>query len=194
MIVCKKKKLVYFHNPKTAGSSITKVLAPHSTKAKELDGLVMGGGWQGKFHHDGNQHQKMTLTQYGEFKDYFKFSFVRNPFDIVLSFWEKSTKDRNYGTLEEFLLSNEFPGERALRYTQTEYLDVNNLDYVGRYENIVKDWQWLAFMFDLDTTLPTLNNRTTKQHNHYREYYTTLSRKIVEERYQKDLEVFEYDF
>jgi len=58
----------------------------------------------------------------------------------------------------------------------------------------VKDWQWLAFMFDLDTTLPTLNNRTTKQYNHYREYYTTLSRKIVEERYQKDLEVFEYDF
>ena len=37
MIVCKKKKLVYFHTPKTAGSSITKVLAPHSTKAKELE-------------------------------------------------------------------------------------------------------------------------------------------------------------
>ena len=194
MIVSTKKKLVYFHNPKTAGSSITRTLAPFCTKSKELEGLVMGGGWQGKFHHDGNQHQRMTLTEYGEFRDYFKFSFVRNPFDIVLSFWEKSTKDRNYGTLEEFLLSNEFPGERALRYIQTEYLDVNNLDYVGRYENLQQDWVYIAEKLDLPYELPLLNERQTKQHYHYREYYTTLSRKIVEERYQKDLEVFEYEF
>jgi len=194
MIVSTKKKLVYFHNPKTAGSSITRTLAPFCTKSEELEGLIMGGGWQGRFHHDGTQHQKMTLTQYGEFRDYFKFSFVRNPFDIVLSFWEKSTKDRNYGTLEEFLLSNEFPGERALRYIQTEYLDVNNLDYVGRYENLQQDWVYIAEKLDLPYELPLLNERQTKQHYHYREYYTTLSRKIVEERYQKDLEVFEYEF
>lgn len=194
MIVSTKKKLVYFHNPKTAGSSITRTLAPFCTKSKELEGLVMGGGWQGKFHHDGNQHQRMTLTQYGEFRDYFKFSFVRNPFDIVLSFWEKSTKDRNYGTLEEFLLSNEFPGERALRYTQTEYLDVDNLDYIGRYETLQQDWVYIAEKHGLPYDLPLLNERKTKQYNHYREYYTTLSRKMVEQRYQKDLEVFEYEF
>ena len=194
MIVSTKKKLVYFHNPKTAGSSITRTLAPFCTKSKELEGLVMGGGWQGKFHHDGNQHQRMTLTQYGEFRDYFKFSFVRNPFDIVLSYWEKSTKDRNYGTLEEFLLSNDFPGERALRYTQTEYLDVDNLDYIGRYETLQQDWVYIAEKHGLPYDLPLLNERKTKQYNHYREYYTTLSRKIVEQRYQKDLEVFEYDF
>lgn len=194
MIVSTKKKLVYFHNPKTAGSSITRTLAPFCTKSKELEGLVMGGGWQGKFHHDGNQHQRMTLTQYGEFRDYFKFSFVRNPFDIVLSYWEKSTKDRNYGTLEEFLLSNEFPGERALRYTQTEYLDVDNLDYIGRYETLQQDWVYIAEKHGLPYDLPLLNERKTKQYNHYREYYTTLSRKMVEQRYQKDLEVFEYEF
>ena len=194
MIVCEKKKIVYFHNPKTAGSSITKVLAPYSTKARELNDLVMGGGWQGKFHHDGVQHRKMTLTPYQEFPHFFKFSFVRNPFDIVLSFWEKSTNDRNYGTLEEFLLSDEFPGNRALVFTQTEMLDVDRLDYIGRYENLENDWAFISDEFDLPRELPMINERKKKKYNHYREYYNTLSRKIVEQRYQKDLELLNYEF
>ena len=198
MIVCKKKQLVYFHNPKTAGSSITFVLAPHSTKAGQLDMKELekqGSGWQGKVHHDGHQHFRMTHTQYGEFRNFFKFSFVRNPFDMVLGFYEKTKERHHVKTFEQFLTSVWYRGpDHALKYTQTEYLDADNLDFIGRYENLYDDWKFIANKFDLPNELPHFNQRKNPQLKDYRKHYDETTRMLVEKRYRKDLEVFNYDF
>ena len=192
MIVCEDKQILYFHNPKTAGSSITYALAPHCTYKHNLNGLVMNDGWQGMFHHDGYMHRVMSHIDYTMFNHYFKFSFVRNPFDLVASYWEKSRHE--LGSLEEFLQSEHFPGNNSLKFLQTEFLDVNALDYVGRYENLNVDWSYIAKRFGLYETLPQINAREHKMFTDYRPHYTTEARKIVEERYKKDLEKLDYDF
>jgi len=42
--------------------------------------------------------------------------------------------------------------------------------------------------------LPKRNITKDKVHDSYREYYSPVSRRMVEKKYKKDLEFFEYEF
>jgi len=90
MIVFHDKRVMFFHIPKTGGSSITYILknlmdGPNTTE--KLD--IRNGGWQGVLHIDGHQHgsYKDNIELCKKHKRYFKFAFVRNPWDLVLSWY-----------------------------------------------------------------------------------------------------------
>lgn len=94
MIVADLKKLIYIHNRKTGGSSITDLLRPYiSEKFRAKNPKIEGSGWQGTWHFDKTQHSKFSdalqiLDKANiDLDEYFKFIFVRSPYTWVLSIW-----------------------------------------------------------------------------------------------------------
>ena len=85
------KKCIFVHIPKTGGGSIEKIIWPKDRKKYHL--------WKGfikphynKYQTDGLQHLFATHIQQevGDqvFNNFFKFSFIRNPYDKAVSqFW-----------------------------------------------------------------------------------------------------------
>ena len=68
MMISKDKKCIFIHIPKTAGTSIEKM----------IQGEKYIKGW--------SSHQKINeYKDDDKFHEYFKFSFVRNPYERILS-------------------------------------------------------------------------------------------------------------
>ena len=130
----------------------------------------------------------------------FKFTFVRNPYDRLVSFYEfsrsarKDPKSVQYGrpdpgTFEEWLDTEKPLGQ--LHYIADK--DNNILmDYVGHVESIQKDVFFLCLKLRcLPFKLPKLNTSNRKP---YQEYYTPEMRKKVEDIYGEEIERLGYSF
>tara|TARA_B100001778_G_scaffold302117_1_gene278564 strand:- start:975 stop:1619 length:645 start_codon:yes stop_codon:yes gene_type:complete len=150
MIISHKLKYVYVAIPKTGSSSITTKLRD----SNEFEYSIMG--YHQKFMEEQYFYQyKMsgflrkhyilkTIQWYFDamgwnWDEYFKFSFVRNPFDrFVSSYKEKLKYNRTMLSFKEF-------SEKAWYYQSCySYLeDINGnigVDFVGRFENLQEDF------------------------------------------------------
>ena len=187
--VCNQTKLLFNHNLKCAGTSVEDWIKSHSTDIK------MGLFW----------NYSMDL-----FKDYHKFTVVRNPWDRMVSyyFWicrekekqreEIRNKNREHFTdFETFLNHPEswlvfetwIPNSGVDTLQQTYITDT--VDTVLRFENLEKDFKVIQTEYNCFDPLPILN---TTDHKHYREYYNDSMINIVSEHFKRDIEEFNYDF
>ncbi len=189
---------IFVHIPKTAGVSV----------AKTLFGTL------------GGQHTPLWLYQLifsrAEFAAYFKFAFVRNPWDRVLSSYvflkEGGMNERDrawaqrhlcgYGSFDEFVRRwvNRSNVYSELHFVpQAWYLALSDgrpgVDFVGYYENLDRDFEYLRGKLGIapDRPLPCLN-KTQGKDRRYTEYYSPITRQIVESVYREDIELFGYDF
>ena len=80
-----KYKCIFVHIPKTAGSSIRRIL-PESEEPKFIGGHATATNMYGFFRNNFPEKQKSIIVL-GEKKwdEYFKFAFVRNPWDRFVS-------------------------------------------------------------------------------------------------------------
>ena len=140
-----------------------------------------------------------------ELKDYFKFSFVRNPWDRWLSWYSflvKANKKTNDIRLEEF--------EHFLEETLVEkkgidaYFHINQIDFlknqaghiivdhIGRFEQFEIELQSIFSKLDLPLKeIPLINESFKKD---YRLFYTPKSKALVEEYCAEDIRYFDYRF
>lgn len=161
-------------------------------------------GWQNKLAsvpgigHNAYKNVKKYIPE-----DYFKFAFVRNPFQALYSSWARHLETKNYpytDTFREYLIlvSRKKIARVHTRWTQWDYLSYDGeiaMDFVGRFENLQDDWAHITKTIGLEgLELPKLNQNEEKDTSLYREAYTPRMRKFVENRYRKDLEVFGYEF
>ncbi len=65
------------------------------------------------------------------------------------------------------------------------------LNYVGRFENLNKEFQKIMKILNLKEELPFINSST---HEYYTSYYNDNTRKLVEDLYQIDILKFGYTF
>jgi hypothetical protein len=217
MIVSDEKKFVYFHSAKTGGSSVTHAIAPWSNLGPKTHGS--GHGWQPKYHYGGMHNTvAQSWATHGQQKwmDYFWFSFVRNPFDLVISAWRAAqgiyadpapsqrrrflNADIEFGmtnlSLEQYL-ENELGDDRLLhiRRTQTENLITGApgaMNFIGRFETLNEDWAKIAKELKIDALLPHRNK--SEREPGYKQYYTPEARAIVEKFYKEDLVNFNYEY
>jgi hypothetical protein len=66
------------------------------------------------------------------------------------------------------------------------------VDFIGRYENLQKDWNVVCEKIGICEKLPWINKRRNKKS--YTEFYDDKTMNIVYEMYKKDIEYFEYGF
>jgi chondroitin 4-sulfotransferase 11 len=128
--------------------------------------------------------------------DFFKFGFVRNPWDRELS---------NYFFNNETLKPpKNISFKRWLKYTlkedaqigvskspQFEYL--TDVDYVARFENYTEE---VKYIFNkLKLPLPNkLQHIHKTEHKPYWEYYDDVDIMRVHQWYEKDIEMYDYEF
>lgn len=155
-----------------------------------------------------------TATQYigeiGErrWNNIFRFSFVRNPWDRVVSHYHYRvmTNQTNMGdniiSFNEWVLQA-YREENPAFYDQPQmFMPQSNwisdpdgriiVDFVGRFENIQADFAHVASK--IGNKVRALPHHKASKRGGYQQYYSDESRNIVEERFSKDIENFGYRF
>jgi hypothetical protein len=148
----------------------------------------------------------------------FTFSFVRNPWDRLVSWWSMIDSARRIGrdpsdlnrffqyvlgrasTFEEFLRCDEqvddSDGRKWIYRNQLDYLtDADGrrlVDFVGRFERLTEDALRLARQ--VGVPLPPLGHRNQSRHGAYTSYYTRDSERQVARRFARDIDAFGYRF
>lgn len=132
---------------------------------------------------------------YPESKNYFKFAFVRNPWDRLLSFYFFRKTDRakikipDDLSLKEFILTE----SGQIKFNQYSYIDgFDENSFIGRFENLQRDFNIVCDKIGISRQQLPHTNKTN--HKHYTEYYDNEMREIVAEKYAKDIEYFGYEF
>lgn len=105
-------------------------------------------------------HKNITeiLLENPETSDYFKACFVRNPYSRIISAYQNLVSDKghhdlhsdilSFNNFEDFIFNFEETPCRHFRHlqTQTSYTHKNGklcMDFLGRFENIAKDFSTL---------------------------------------------------
>lgn len=135
----------------------------------------------------------------------FKFSVVRNPFDRAVSdyFWSTRKLSRR-PSFEEYLegirsgvASNSHSGSLLFSNWDKYVIDDEMvLDHYIRYEDLVADFNNCLRVLDLPETdsLPRLKVSSRKSSRDYRHLYDRRCRELVEELYVKEIVSFDYSF
>lgn len=150
-------------------------------------------------------------TGYYIWKRCFTFTFVRNPWDLMVSsyFWwlNKAQKWNKFNPqIKEIQLLGNFNAFMHSKYGQEmineikanffDYISNGNnqiiVKFIGKFENLEEDWEKICDSIGIEhRKLPHINKG---ERNHYREYYNDETRDIVAERFKKSIEMFEYEF
>jgi len=190
-----KTRSIFIHIPKTAGVSVSQALY-----GREI------GHRRAKYLKTYNPYM---------FQKYFKFGFVRNPWDrMVSAFWflKKGGANKNdkkwaskylasFKDFHDFVLSLKYKKQvnRVLKWhhfkPQWEYICDDDLqillDYVGRFEKLVSDFENVKNTLNIACELPYFNYG---DHRYYRKYYNWETKEIVSSLYKQDIELFNYYF
>ena len=143
--------------------------------------------------HESLKSLVATLPQ-DEIKQYFKFVFVRNPFDRLVSRYWHLGGPKKYDSFNQFVLKYPcLPGNFIYR-TWCRYNEIK-VDFIGRYENLKTDFNYICDTIGLPRTeLPRCRGQHRKDKKHYTEYYTKELRELVESYCAEDLKQFNYKF
>lgn len=200
-IVSNKHRFIFIHIPKTGGTSIAEPGYQDSKGA--LTGLL------GEHDHIQAGHIRAVglKERMGENWDhYFKFAFVRNPWDRMVSLYHYFLQDPekqaselgkriaacdNFtdfcARLESLDLDAHF--DEQIGYL-IDYNGNNLIDYVGRFETFEQDYENICTRLALPVT--KLPHHRKSAHKKYQQYYDDKTAEIIAERYRNDIAAFNY--
>lgn len=190
-------RCIFVHIPKCAGTSVIKALS-------EQPALH----WKLSYYR--------LVFQPEQFRSFFKFTFVRNPWDRLVSAyqylreptalvaqsdvdWAKANLSR-YDGFGDFVLRG-LPRLEVRRWLtfvpQHEFVTLPwrrgpQLDFVGKVEAMERDWGQVTERLGLPASLSTQNR--SKREADYRSYYTPQSRDMAGRIYAQDIKMFGYEF
>lgn len=203
MIVSPKYKFVFIAPEKTGTTSI------HIALEKIEDDNLIVGKLVGDFNKNKNFKGGVDPTEPHKYKhsdcersgnflnaysDYFKFSFVRNPWDRVVSWYcfEKKRFTNKKRDLTNVNFSKYIKNYENIWAHGFQYESVKCCNFIGRFENLQKDFDIICDKIGIPQQQLPHKNKTN--HKHYTEYYDDETKQIVAERYAKDIEYFGYEF
>lgn len=192
MIISDKHKLVFFHIPKTGGSSITKLLIEK---------------YKGKPYYDKHCNVDWGMRLLGNRRNYFKFSIVRNPFSRMVSWYNHLVEERKadkeiidprnfYYFLEYYRKTKEHSKMEMFQYDQNQFdfliPDKSNLNYIIKLESIDKQWKDICDIKKMRYYKVPHERKGIEID--YREYYDEKLVAYMQNIFRIDLEYFDYDF
>jgi len=189
----KKRKFIWFVVPKAGYCSMAAFLYGSEARA------------QGHF-------SKNNLDD--KHSPYFKFCFVRNPWDRLVSCYQQKILEapwvnrslnhpgfrwdlvRKKASFKEFVLEITNTNENLEKDTHWapihSFIPVSKLDFIGKIENFQEDVNVVCDKIGIPhQKLPHLNKT---KHKHYTEYYDDETRQIIAEKYARDIDSFGYKF
>lgn len=200
MLISRKKKFIFFAFNKTGTTSLEEALRPYNSRLwrRLLNYQYANSGHKAIVKHMRPWHLREHLSD-DVWNTYYKFCFVRNPFDRFVSLY---TYHRQKARLRQPLASElpfedwlEAGGSGSASRLQKEFVSNDQgdviLDYIGRFENLEHDCKRIFNTLHLPCVLP---HRNKTSHQHYSSYYTPRAREIVETNFKDDLDLFGYKY
>lgn len=200
-------RCIFVHIPRTGGTSIEDVIWPKERTERDL-WMGFRDRYHNKYQTGGLQHllARQIRQEVGQrrFDIYFKFSFVRNPFDRAIS---QFSYMRRRDDLREFIGMGEHDDfEKYLhlirdkKHVQWEEqwrfvyeASACLMDFVARFENIDADAAVILSRLGIDGAVLPHRNKSDRRVD-YRAYYNDHTKNLVAKMYEKDLELFGYRF
>lgn len=196
-------KFIFLHIPKCGGSSVERLFNAWQNKEHRLVGK----------HDSQHYYLRQILKKVPIAKDYYKFTFVRNPFSRIVSEYHYMMKESSNHpqriknrkihklptTFKEFCKNITNLYKYCYPYHDTTLIDYvmdkngkQLVDYIGRFENLQQDFNIICDKIGI--TRQKLPHRNKTKRKHYTEYYDDQTREIVAKKYAKDIEYFGYEF
>lgn len=216
MLISYSHKFIFFHVTKAGGTSVKEVLKNYSQELeyfkikrppKQVEGKAnpLYEMWESSVWHAKARDFKKEMTE--EYNKFYKFAFVRNPWDWQVSYYHFILKEtthirhdlvKSMAGFEEYLewvigTKNPFP-KGATKLQKDIITDKEGniiIDFVGRYETLEQDFNYVCKVLNLNSSLPHLNK---SNHRDYRSYYSERAKKLVSEHFQEDIQLFGYTF
>jgi len=211
MILSHSKKFIFIHIYKVAGTSIRNTLASyHDLRFSDfplVDNLRFMIGKRVKSFSDWSiEHVKAKEIQEKinpeVFNSYYKFAFVRNPWDWQVSLYHfmlqmKSHRQHNIvkkmKDFDEYLnwriRQPNFELQRDFIYSDDDKLLV---DFVGKFESLQKDFDKICLNIGVKPEILPVKQQS--EHAYYKEYYNDRSKDLVYKTFKADIDRFGYEF
>lgn len=199
-MISHKHKFIFIHIPKTAGTSIEQALRDETCK-------LLPGQWDhARVRHAPLNHLTLQeLVDYGaltpaQLKSYFKFCFVRNPWERLVSeifcpwmspwFKDLPLEERIRRACE--LAATPTGIANHLR-PQADFVQAGGLqmDFIGRFERLEEDFAQICRLLGIEAALSHLNR---SGHRPYQDYYDAETQALVATAYRGDIDAFHYTF
>lgn len=200
-MISHKNKYIFVHIPKCAGTSIEKCLLEQEGYDVELatDGrpalslLPQDVKENYLLDIESKQHNKLDEYEQDKQKQYFCFTFVRNPWSWAVSDYLYHKKRRQVPTFDIWIQNlTEQDLFRDHMEPQTSFIN-SNINYIGRVEHINTDWKYITNqLFGVYIKLPE-ENKCWKQYD-YKQFYCAKTREVLANMYKDDIMNFGYTF
>jgi len=150
------------------------------------------------------------ITDATLFDDYFKFCFVRNPWDRLVSCYYNKVKS-NYSGFSKYQINSEMsfeqfaktvcdiPDSDAESHFQSQTYIIKkagdiDMDFIGKFETLNSDFNYVCKKLGVNKTkLPKMMTSPRPQSN-YKTHYKDNLVELVRERYKNDCVKLEYSF
>jgi hypothetical protein len=178
------KKFLFVHIEKTAGSSIADALQKYAhrperdTPAKWLDRIGIHANYVGphtwrRFRIHATAATARRHLPADVFDSLYKFAFVRNPYERLLSqyrFILRYTPHHRHETVKQLGSFGRYVAWEAERNKRTQHAFVFDrrarylLDFVGRFESLAEDYQSVCDRIGIPCKLPGGNEGNSRDY------------------------------
>lgn len=210
-VISHSNKFIFLHPKKCAGDSITEPLLEYNDvfKLDRRNNMFVSDPVFYKSRGGVREVKNLTITDLiddnkldvDDYKDYYIFSVVRNPWDRFVSFISSKSKMEAFtrngkiiDTIERRNLTRPIPVSDFITYSGDK-VENRELDYIIRFEDLQNGFDKVCEDLDIPyVNLNHLNKSNLRDGKDYKEYYTEASKEYIYNKYREDIDRFEYEF
>ena len=121
-------------------------------------------------------NKKMNMN-YEKWDTYYKFCFIRNPYDRIVSAWNHVNRFnipfKNFLNLKDLCNDVEYMHMFMPQYRSMINEKANNyINFIGHFENLNEDFDKILNILGVKNIIHNKNNKlNVRKHKHYYEYY-----------------------
>jgi len=189
-VVSEEKKTLYFHIAKTGGSSITHLLQRNGLNDNILTNK--NGSFESK--------KKYFKRLVENWDDYYKFTFIRNKYDQLISLYNYDRQLLSGLSFEKFVKNH--LQKRSSLYPLYDYWidqhflttvnDKSIFDFVGYFENYEDDLKFVCHNIGIKYE-DIRSNLGSYDRSKKSSYYTPELKLIVDTKFSKEVEYFKWE-
>ena len=182
-MICNAVIFIFIHVPRTGGKSIEFQLKK-------------------RFNLIGDKHQSLfEIMDYVDVSGFFKFTFVRNPWDVVISkYFATYYSDINFlaGKTLSYFLENYSPAPNEVGDSFFEFFNPDDMDFIGRFEDREQGLEVISEQIGIDLdphfSVKSKEMQKAKSKKKFWDYYDEETAEKVYNKYKLDREYFNYKF
>ncbi len=211
-------KFIFVHVAKTGGRSVNHTLARHCDHSERFNTRKLDPNVDVLGRRIALEIRPRATSE--QWEHYFKFAFVRNPWDRTVSMFRHLQSAKKMKCQEKVRYLDEITSRLNIKprkftfeifvkailrdrvfdnyhwdkqiHCFTDENNQNMFDFIGRYENLQQDFDLICKRLGFPVVSLPHHNKT--RHGHYSSYYSAETERIVGQLYREDVAMFDYRF